>query len=194
MQAIGLLWDELSQEQRGFAVAVYAIALNLSAKDPVEFCVRSIRDKGCLERAAHLIRQCSSPPLCANSFTCDLQRQRLSQNGLLVVLRRRHARRARELSEDAVRGPCVDWVSSVHTNTLLSATYWTAASVLHSSACKSAHFTPTPCIIVTVCACTTTSTAAQLILWISSRNYKLWSKVLTAASASRCTAISTGRL
>ena len=71
---------------------------------------------------------------------CDLQRQRLSQNGLLVVLRRRHARRARELSEDAVRGPCVDWVSSVHTNTLLSATYLTAASVLPSSACKSAAF------------------------------------------------------
>ncbi len=56
-QAIGSLWDEFSQEQRGFAVAVYAIALNLSAKDPVTFCVRCMRDKGCLDRAAHLIRR-----------------------------------------------------------------------------------------------------------------------------------------
>jgi hypothetical protein len=59
-QAIGSLWDGFSQEQRGFAVAVYAIALNLSAKDPVTYCVHCMRDKGCLDRAAHLIRRCFS--------------------------------------------------------------------------------------------------------------------------------------
>ena len=41
-------------------MAVYAIALNLSAKDPVTYCVHCMRDKGCLDRAAHLIRRCFS--------------------------------------------------------------------------------------------------------------------------------------
>jgi hypothetical protein len=36
---------------------MYAMALNLSAKDPVTYVVHSLRDKGCLERAAHLVRQ-----------------------------------------------------------------------------------------------------------------------------------------
>jgi hypothetical protein len=58
-QAIGSLWDEFSQEQRGFAVAVYAMALNLSAKDPFTYVLHSLRDKGCLDRAAHLIRRFS---------------------------------------------------------------------------------------------------------------------------------------
>ncbi len=79
-QAIGSLWDEFSQEQRGFAVAVYggaatrpitasshsfhmySMVLNLSAKDPFTYVISSLRDRGCLDRAAHLVRQyCSTP-------------------------------------------------------------------------------------------------------------------------------------
>ena len=40
-------------------MAVYAMALNLSAKDPFTYVLHSLRDKGCLDRAAHLIRRFS---------------------------------------------------------------------------------------------------------------------------------------
>jgi len=36
---------------------MYAMALNLAAKDPVAYVVASMRDKGCIDRAAHLVRR-----------------------------------------------------------------------------------------------------------------------------------------
>jgi hypothetical protein len=38
------------------------MALNLSAKDPLTYVLHSLRDKGCLDRAAHLIRRFFTHP------------------------------------------------------------------------------------------------------------------------------------
>ena len=139
-QAIGSLWDEFSQEQRGFAVAVYggaatrpitasshsfhmySMALNLSAKDPVTYVISSLRDRGCLDRAAHLVRQyCSTPrhpppppspaPLhlaqpCSARF-CSLTRylKGLSFVGYFPIRQRRHLCGAGELLADYVCHP-----------------------------------------------------------------------------------------
>ena len=128
-QAIGSLWDEFSQEQRGFAVAVYggaatrpitasshsfhmySMALNLSAKDPVTYVISSLRDRGCLDRAAHLVRQYCGPPAprsqtCSARF-CSLTRRfkGLPLPGYFSIRERRHLCGAGELLADYVCHP-----------------------------------------------------------------------------------------